>query len=113
MSKRRSRRLRKKLYLGEFKELGFAVEITFREPMDSGADETFVTAFLLELIVPRRLAYAGWSDGGFVIRHGRGSVSEADRTAVLDWLGQRPEVAEVEATPLKDVWYEFGPSRAA
>ncbi len=41
----------------------------------------------------------------YVARAGRGSVTEQERDAVLDWLRSRPEVREVRASGLKDVWY--------
>lgn len=105
MPKRRSRRLRKKLHIGEFQELGFEFDVQFkREPTPDEA-ESFVDALLAEAIESRNLAFGGWAQGGYVARAGRGSVTEQERDAVLDWLRSRPEVREVRASGLKDVWY--------
>lgn len=63
MSKQRSRRLRKKLRLGEFQELGFSVDVTFRRLLTSDALDVFLDALLLEAIEPRRLMYGGERGG--------------------------------------------------
>lgn len=66
----------------------------------------WMPSFLAECIEPADLAVAGWIDGCCVCRFGRGSVSEAERAAVLRWLRARPEFASVQAGPLYDAWYE-------
>jgi hypothetical protein len=102
---RRSRRLRKKLRLGEFQELGFSVDITLRRQLTTDESDAFLDALVLDLIEPRSLAYGGGSNGGFVVHERRGSATEADREAVVAWLRARKEVEEVEAGALVDVWY--------
>jgi uncharacterized protein len=105
MSKRRSRRLRKKLRLGEFQELGFSVDVTFERQLTSDESDAFIDALLSELIEPRRLACGGGTNGGFVVHERRGSVTEADRVAVVAWLRARKDVEKVNAGALVDVWY--------
>jgi uncharacterized protein len=105
MSKRRNRRLRKKLRLGEFQELGFSVDVTFRRQLTSDESDAFIEALLSELIEPRRLAYGGGTSGGFVVHERRGSVTEADREAVVAWLRARKDVEKVNAGGLVDAWY--------
>lgn len=102
MAKARSRRLRKKLHLGEFQELGFFYEATIKDGIDEHA---FIDALLSEAIEPNGLGFGGWVGGGAVSRQSRGSVSEEERQAVLDWLARRPEVLSLSATALVDMWH--------
>ncbi len=102
MSKQRSRRLRKKLHLGEFQEFGFA----FKNQIKPGArEEIFIDALLDEVIEPRGLEFGGWVTVGFITKAARGSVSEEDRAAVMAWLRARPEVESALASELVDAWY--------
>lgn len=102
MAKARSRRLRKKLHLGEFQELGFLYEATTKDGMDEHA---FIDALLSEAIEPNGLGFGGWVGGGAVSKLSRGSVSEGERHAALDWLASRPEVLSLSATGLVDMWH--------
>lgn len=102
MAKARSRRVRKKLRLGEFQEMGFFYEAT----IISGIDEhAFIDGLLSEAMEPIGLAFCGWVGGGVVSKLRRGSVSEGERQAVLDWLARRPEVQSLSATGLVDMWH--------
>ena len=92
MAKQRSRRLRKKLHVGEFQEFGLA----YKTAIKAGSNEVlFVDALLDELIDPRGMEFGGWAAGGFVSKAGRGTVTEEDRQALIDWLKQRPEVESI------------------
>lgn len=104
-NKSRSRRLRKKLHLGEFKEYGFQFELTAKTELDEAAEEALVGAFLQEVVEARGLAFAGWVDGGFLVQYGRGSTTAEDQEAVRAWFSARPEVASVEIGPLVDAWH--------
>jgi uncharacterized protein YggL (DUF469 family) len=55
----RSRRLRKKLHLDEFQELGFDVEVEFNETLAGAAEEELLIAFIEGVIEPRGLIYGG------------------------------------------------------
>ncbi len=103
-----NRRQRKKLRVGEFQELVFEIRIQFRQPMDDATLDTFWDA-LIALVESRRLAVGGWSDltkmDGVISAWGRGSPTEADRQALLDWLRLRSEVASAEAGDFADGWY--------
>jgi uncharacterized protein YggL (DUF469 family) len=105
MAKQRSRRLRKKLRVDEFQELGFELEVTLKQGLTPEGVETLVHAFLAEVIEPRDLAFAGWATGGYVCKFSRGSATEEDRSAVAKWLKSRPEVAEAQTSELQDAWY--------
>ena len=102
MSKQRSRRLRKKLHVGEFQEFGFA----FKNQIKPGTrEEVFIDALLDEVIEPRGLEFGGWVSVGFITKAVRGSVSEEDRAAVIAWLSARPEVESGLASKLVDARY--------
>ena len=102
MAKTRSRRLRKKLHLGEFQELGFFYEATIKGDIDEHA---FIDGLLSEAMEPNGLAFGGWVGGGAVSKLRRGSVSEDERQFVLNWLAGRPEVVSLSATGLVDMWH--------
>lgn len=106
-----NRRQRKKLRVGEFQELVFEVRIQFRQPMSDAPLDAFLDGFI-ELIESRHLVVGGL--GGklpmletdcIVSAWGRGSPTEADRQAVLNWLRQRSDVVSAESGELVDGWY--------
>lgn len=105
MAKQRRQRLRKKLHVGEFQEFGFNLEVQVKEAISPAAEEILIDAFLGEVIEPLTLAFGGWVSGGYVCKGGRGSATEEDRAAIIDWLIARPEVASVRAGELSDVWH--------
>lgn len=109
--RRLNRRQRKKLRVGEFQELVFEVRVQFRQSIGDAAYDDFLDGFI-ELIESRQLAVGGMGgqlplleSDGVVSAWGRGSPTEADMAAVVDWLQQRPEVASAEAGDLVDGWY--------
>lgn len=101
----RSRRLRKKLHLDEFKELGFYVEIEFKEPLAGAVGKELLIAFVEGAIESRGLIYGGGLECGFVCKAGGGSATEEDRSAVQQWLLARSEFASVTVQELTDAWY--------
>lgn len=105
-TRNRSRRLRKKLRIGEFQELGFSVSMEFPQALNPDEQETFLDALLDELIVPRDLAYGGSVEGGFVSRFGRGSTTQEDRDAVSAWLRARVDVTSASVGPMEDCWHD-------
>ena len=105
MATNRSRRLRKKLCVDEFQELGFEVNLTYRDGLEAKAVDDFLEAFLNEAIEANDLGYIGGEDYGFVCLAGRGSVNEEQRGQVEAWLKGRSELAEFNVSPLMDVWY--------
>ncbi len=103
--KKRSRRLRKKLRVGEFQELGFETKVKLTGSYTPEEQESLVEALLLGVIEPRSLSFTGWLKGGFVAHRSRGSATEDDRESVRQWLLSRPEVESAVIGPLIDVWY--------
>ncbi|SFH77506.1 hypothetical protein SAMN05216206_0218 [Pseudomonas guineae] len=105
MATNRSRRLRKKLCVDEFQELGFELNLTFKEDLADEAIDTFLEQFLRDAMTANDLGYVGGDDFGLVCLAKRGSVSEEQRAAVEAWLKGRDELVEFTASPLLDVWY--------
>ncbi|MGE6791835.1 YggL family protein [Pseudomonas guineae] len=105
MATNRSRRLRKKLCVDEFQELGFELNLTFKEDLADEAIDTFLEQFLRDAMTANDLGYVGGDDFGLVCLAKRGSVNEEQRAAVEAWLKGRDELVEFTASPLLDVWY--------
>lgn len=110
---RLNRRQRKKLYLGEFRELALEMQLTFAQPLEEAQLDALVDGFVA-LAETRKLIVTGF--GGalpltdtevFVCRHGRGSVNAEDVAALQGWLQARAEMRSVEAGRLVDAWYGF------
>ena len=102
---KRGRRLRKKLHLGEFQQLGFEVSITLRPNLGIDDLDRFLDEFILDAIEKNDLAFGGGTDCGFITTWGRSSASTVHRAAVENWLSQRQEVVSVTIGPLVDAWY--------
>lgn len=104
----RSRRLRKKLHIEEFKELGFTINWTFEEGTDEETLDKVVDLFIHEVIEPNGLAYEGsgylnWQ--GIICTQKLGNCTEEHRSMVLDWL-QNHGLKDVKASPLIDIWWD-------
>jgi len=107
---KRSRRLRKKLYLDEFSVYGFEITITFTD-----FDENSFDAFLddmVDFIESKNLVIGG--GGGvdefeaFISSSERyGSATEDDRTVVCNWLESKSVIQSVEVSDLVDANYDF------
>lgn len=103
--KKRSRRLRKKLRIGEFQEFGFAFVVKLKKPLSFEEEAGLIDSFISEMIEPCSLAFGGGLRGGFIVRNTRGSATEDDRISVKEWLSSRPEIDSVMVGPLIDAWY--------
>ena len=104
LTRSRNRRLRKKLHVGEFQELGFDVRFELRAQPGDLHSSAFGDAFIIEAIEGNGLSFGGGDNEGFVTAV-RGSVTEIQRQAVESWLRARPEVASVLIGPLADAWH--------
>ena len=105
MATNRSRRLRKKLCVDEFQELGCELTLSFVENIDQAAMDAFLDAFLLDAMDANGLGYVGGEDYGFICLAKRGAVSAEQRAAVESWLKGRSELRGFTLSPLLDVWY--------
>jgi hypothetical protein len=103
------KRLRKKLHVGEFQELGFEVRFQVADSLSHDAFDAMVDAFISQAIEAPGLLCGGGGKNPefsvFVTRRGRGSVTEEHRHAIERWLAARPEVNAVRIGPLVDAWY--------
>lgn len=103
----RSRRLQKKLRIGEFTEHGFKLNLTLKDGLDEAQQNAFFDAFLSEALEQKGLAFFGFDDNkggieGFVTLAKRGSVSEEQRSAFETWLQGRADVTQTTLSVLKD-----------
>lgn len=113
MATNRSRRLRKKLCVDEFQELGFELNLEFNDGLSDAELEAFVDGFLTEAIEANGLGYVGGEGYGFVCLDRRGSVTEEQRNLVEAWLKGRSELKAANVSPLLDVWYPENPVNQA
>lgn len=113
MATNRSRRLRKKLCVDEFQELGFELTLNFKEGLSDAELDGFVETFVHDAVEANGLGYVGGEDYGFVCLGARGSVSEEQRGLVEGWLKGRSELTDFTVSPLMDVWYPEKPINQA
>ncbi|WP_315807635.1 YggL family protein [Pseudomonas sp. C9-3] len=109
MATHRSRRLRKKLCVDEFQELGFELSFKYREGKDEDSIGNFLKRFAADVVEPNDLVYSGCDEYGFICLARRGSVNNEQRELVEGWLRQQPELAEFTVSPLIDAWYPDQP----
>lgn len=104
------KRLRKKLHIGEFQELGFSISFNFKDTATTEEAEAFIGEFLTEVVEHQDLCFAGsgncteWE--GLIMLNAMGSVTEEQRQTVTSWLEKADKVDNFEASELIDVWYE-------
>jgi uncharacterized protein YggL (DUF469 family) len=114
MSKSRSKRLRKKLHVGEFQEFGFLISFMLPEDIACEIQDGFFCQFIAEAIENNGLSFGGGvGDGeseGFVTAvkgHGRGGITEEHRALVRSWLAAQPLVTDIRIGALVDAWVEL------
>lgn len=112
MATNRSRRLRKKLCVDEFQELGFELLLTYRDDLDEAAEDAFMQQFLQQAIEGNGLMFIGCDEFGMVCLGKRGSVSEEQRGQVEAWLKARSELASYRVGALADAWHPENPINA-
>ncbi len=105
-SHRRSRRLRKKRRIDEFKELGFTIAITLAEESSSDDVSVLLGAMISEVLEARNLQFGGVLQGGYIVSTHRGSATDTDRDALRDWWQSRVEVTSVNIGALEDAWHD-------
>lgn len=98
------RRLRKKLRLREFQQMGFATDFTLSLASTSTAESTFWRK-LIEFVEAEGLEIGGSLSSFYVVRTGRGTATDTDRENLATWLRQQPEVTIVNVWPLDDAWH--------
>lgn len=106
-AKNRSNRLRKKLKVDEYQELGFDVAWTMDESIQDHLIDEFIDTFFAGVIEPQGLGFAGEGDTlwhGLVCTKKSGSCTDAHRVAVENWLKDNGAKA-VSVGKLYDFWW--------
>lgn len=106
-AKNRSRRLRKKLRVDEFQELGFDIAWKLSEDVDAQAIDSFLDKFFAEAIEPNGLGFGGEGDSlwhGLVCTQSLGKCTDEHRSIVESWLKDNGASA-VSVSELYDVWW--------
>ncbi|MFV3333665.1 YggL family protein [Pseudomonas sp. NY15437] len=109
MATQRSRRLRKKLCVDEFQELGFELSFNYKQGQNEETIGAFMQRFAADAVEPNDLVYSGCDEYGFICLARRGSVTAQQREWVEGWLKQQPELAQATVGPLVDAWYPDQP----
>ncbi|MCL1074150.1 50S ribosome-binding protein YggL [Shewanella dokdonensis] len=103
----RSRRLRKKLRVDEFQELGFDVSWRFADSLSEEDIDEHIERFINEVIEPRELGFHGgghrlWD--GVIATQRLGKCTEEDRQTVARFL-KSLNAEEIEISELYDIWW--------
>ncbi|ACT11934.1 YggL family protein [Pectobacterium aroidearum] len=109
MAQARSRRLRKKLHIDEFQELGFSVSFRFPEGTSVEDIDQLMDKFVDEVIEPQGLAFEGsgylhWE--GLICLQKLGHCTEEHRQLVSRWLEEQ-KLTDVKVSDLFDIWWDL------
>lgn len=104
----RSRRLRKKMHIDEFQEIGFSVGWRFADDVSETQIDTTVDDFINEVIEPLGLAYDGsgyrkWE--GLICTQQVGKCTPEHQQKVRQWLEAR-QLQDIRMSDLFDVWWD-------
>ncbi len=106
----RKRRLRKKLRVGEFQELGFDVTYTSKPELTESDRDKLLDAFIEFAIEANELAAGGGGitsmDFFVASSKSRGSATEAHRQAVETWLNSRTDIDSFKVGDFRDAWHD-------
>lgn len=103
-------RQRKKLHLGEFRQLRGDISIRFKSPLDAGAIDAWLDAWIGW--VEAHHLYVAMFGGKHPITETDGmllaekSLTQEDLDAACAWLKTRPEVAAITQSVLRDATYD-------
>jgi uncharacterized protein YggL (DUF469 family) len=99
------KRLRKKLMLQEFQQLGFRFRFNFIEPTNEPQEWQFLED-LMAYEDANNISAGGGSASFYVYSKFRGtSVTPQQRQNFIEWLSRRTDIINVEVEPLTDAWY--------
>jgi uncharacterized protein YggL (DUF469 family) len=107
-TRNRTRRLRKKLRVGEFRVMGFPVSISLIDSLSIEGSNAFWDRFILEAMERRGLLYGGLGEG-YATSEREVSATDVDRHHVQTWLLSQPEVIGCEIGHLTDACSARGP----
>lgn len=106
-AKNRNNRLRKKLRVDEYQELGFDIGFKLADDSDSETIDTFMNKFFDEAIEPNGLGFGGEGDTlwhGLICTQKLGKCTEEHRSIVEKWLIDNGATT-VSVSALYDVWW--------
>ncbi len=106
-AKKRKARLRKKLRVDEYQELGFDIAWKFADDASNESIDAFLNKFFCEAIEPNDLGFGGEGDTlwhGLICMQKLGKCTEEHRTLVEKWLTDNGATA-VAVSELYDVWW--------
>ncbi len=107
--KRLKPRQRKKMRVGEFRELGFHLIATFKDGVAPEAQDSLLDGWLTA-VDDADVSFGGHFDGanrleGVVFPVGGVKITDEIRASMVEWLKARSEIAAVEAGELIDLWH--------
>lgn len=109
-SRHRSRRLQKKLCIGEFQAMGFHLDF-WLHPQTLTLRSSEIFDQFIDKLEDRKLECGGGGSNHkmhfFVMADRQKSASEDDRAYVLWMVNQFPEIIQVNASALVDAQYEI------
>ena len=106
-AKNRSRRIRKKMRVDEFQELGFDLAWKFEEGTTNDQIDAFLDKFFAEAVEPQGLGFGGEGDliwHGLVCTQKLGKCTDENRKAIEKWLTDNG-AQSVAVSELYDVWW--------
>ena len=111
-SRHRSRRQRKKLFIGEFQVMGFSVEMNIDPTLSAEQSDSLFDDFIWTAIEGNGLSCGGGGTKSswrvFVVPEKR-SATEADRAAVQAWLHAQAGIQSSSVSALEDAQYPDDP----
>lgn len=108
MAKNRSRRLRKKLHIEEFQELGFSISWHFAPGTPVENVDSTLDTFINDVIEPNGLAFEGsgylhWE--GLICQQKIAHCTQEHRELIKNWL-EAHQMSEVKVSELFDIWWD-------
>lgn len=104
---KRNARIRKKLRVDEFKELGFEVTWKFPKGTDDAKIDVIIDGLINDVIEVNGLGFAGGGDiewEGLVCTQKLGQCTDEQRAAVKAYL-ESHSLENIEVTELFDLWW--------
>ena len=108
MNKHRSRRLRKKLRVGEFQEFGVTIDLTFNQTVlefEQALDELLAYVESQGCVFGGGGSMTGNEISGFFYKSERGTLTETQVTELNSWLQQMPWITEYSVSGFIDAWH--------
>lgn len=103
MKPKKSKRIRKKLHIGEFQQLGFDIEIKYSDQLTNDRHHEILDE-IIDLIESYNL-YIGGGDSFTIYGEGYASVTEEQRGSIIAWMSNRSDLTLKSTSPLYDIWY--------